>query len=59
MLIAVLAVALTACANNDNPYTDDSSSQESADNSLDNLVNQDVSTNDLGNDDFIELGDMI
>lgn len=62
MLIAVLALALTACSKDkDDVYVvDETESTANQDATLDNLVEQDISTsNDLGDEDFIELGDMI
>ena len=60
MLVVVLAVSLTACAEKEGLYsTNDSSNQGQEDTSINNMVDEDVSTTDLGNDSFIELGDMI
>lgn len=58
MLVSILAIALTACASNDDVYQNDNvGNTENA--SLDTLVTNDVASNDLGEKDFVEIGDMI
>jgi hypothetical protein len=58
LLVAVLALTLTACSTEKDVYQNDVG-ETADDSSLDELVTADVTTDDLGGEDFIELGDMI
>lgn len=58
MLVSVLAIALTACsADNDVYQSDNTEDDESS--SLDSMVEEDIASDSLGEEDFIEIGDMI
>lgn len=61
LLIAVLAIALTACGDKNDAYNNDVNDHMNGDDdtSLNDLIDSDLETNDLGDADFIELGDMI